>query len=83
MVAIPLDNRPPLGDQPPLGALRVLVEVRHLAPDQEAEPVGPVEPAGILDLLVLASAVEAELLGQLDVTPEAGIARRGEEPPGK
>ena len=38
-----------------------------LAPHQEAEPVGPVQEARVLDLLVQARGVEAELLDELDL----------------
>jgi hypothetical protein len=55
------------------------VRVRHLTPDEEAESVGPVQPARIFDLLVLACAVEAHLLRQLDVATQCRVGRCGEQ----
>ena len=75
---VALQHLRPLPLQPVLGRGRVLVEVGHLTPDQEAQPVGPVQPARILDLLVLAGAVEAHGLGQLNVAPQVSVAGRCE-----
>src|SRR6266850_3401148 len=57
----------------------MLVEAGHLGPDQEAELVGPVQPARVLDFLMLASPVEAERPGELDIAPKSGIARRSQK----
>ena len=57
----------------------VLVGVRHLAPDEEAHLVAPIQPARVLDLLVLAGAVEAERLGELDVALDRLVGRRGQD----
>jgi hypothetical protein len=51
----------------------------HLFPHQQAQLVGPVQVARVLDLLVLAHAVEAHQLGQFDVAPEVLVGRRGHE----
>src|SRR6202171_3683106 len=40
---------------------------RHLLPYQQPKDVGPIKVAGIFDLLMLAYAVEAHLLGQFHV----------------
>jgi hypothetical protein len=43
------------------------------------ELVGPVEIARVLDLLVLAHAVEAHRLGELDVLLQRGVVRRRQQ----
>ena len=48
----------------------------HLLPDQQSQAIGPVEVAGILDLLVLANAIETHRLGQLHVAAQSVPIRR-------
>ena len=60
------------------GVPREPVGARHLLPDHEAQPVGPVQVARVLDLLVLAHAVEAHGLGQLDVAAQRARVGRGQ-----
>ena len=58
--------------------LREPIGAGHLLPDQQAQPVGPIEIARIFDLLVLADAVEAHRLGQLDVAAQGVVVGRGQ-----
>ncbi len=44
-----------------------IVGVRHLSPSNETHLVAPVEPAWIFHLLMLASAIQAEGFGHLDI----------------
>ena len=60
VAAVARDRLLPLPLQPPLGSGRMRMKARHLAPDEKAQRVGPVQPPRVLDLLMLARAVEAE-----------------------
>ena len=79
MAVVALDRLAPFAHRSLDRGAREAVRRRHLLPDHEAEPVGPVEVARVLDLLVLANAVEAHRLGELDVLPEGLVARRRHE----
>ena len=57
------------------------VGTRHLLPDQEAGTVGPVQIAWILDLLVLADAVEPHGFRQFDVALQCMVIRRRDPAP--
>src|SRR6266581_3351734 len=83
MVAVALDELGPLGGEAARGLGRVLVEARHLRPHQEAQRVRPVEPARVFRLLVLARAVEAERLRQLDVGAQRVAVARSEKASGE
>src|SRR5215208_5864962 len=48
----------------------------HLLPDQETQAIRPVEIPRILDLLVLANAIEPHRLGKLDVAAQSIVIRR-------
>src|SRR5437764_13769421 len=61
----------------------MFMEARHLRPHQKTEVVGPVQPARVLGLLGLASAVEAEGAGELDVPAQRFAIRGGEQAFGK
>src|SRR3954462_11139548 len=78
MAAVALDHGAPLVHQPPYGAGGEAVRAGHLGPDHHSQAGGPVEVARILDLLVLAHAVEAHLTDGLDVTPDHLVARRSQ-----
>src|SRR6266571_3027943 len=79
MVSIAKHQLHPFGLQPAFGKRRMLVEAGHLRPDKKAQAVGPVQPARILRLLVLAGAVEAERLRELDVAPDRLVAGRSQK----
>src|SRR6266571_8457500 len=79
MVSIAKHQLHPFGLQPAFGKRRMLVEAGHLRPDKKAQAVGPVQPARILRLLVLAGAVEAERLRELDVAPDRRVAGRSQK----
>src|ERR1700688_3508205 len=55
----------------------------HLAPSEKAEPIRPIVPTRILDLLVLARAVEAHRFRELDVPAQVRARRRGHEAAGE
>src|SRR5437667_4027539 len=77
------DSLHPLGGEPLDVFLGELEGVGHLSPYQEAQPVRPVMPTRILDLLVLAGTIEAELFRQLDVSTQVLVGRGGEQPVGE
>src|ERR1700730_17281924 len=79
MTPIATDHLGPFGFESATGIRRVFLKVRHLCPHQESEGVGPIQPAGILDLLMLARAVETHRLGELDVATQVVVGRRGHE----
>src|SRR5215207_8332984 len=49
----------------------------HLLPDQQSQAISPVEVPRILDLLMLANAIETHRLGQFHVTSQSMPIRRG------
>ena len=79
MAVVALDRLAPLADHPLDRGAGEAVGRRHLFPDQQAEAVGPVQVARVLDLLVLAHAVEAHRLGQLDVAAQRVVVRRRQQ----
>ena len=79
MAVVALDRLGPFAHRALDRGAREAVRRRHFLPHQQAEPVGPVQVARVLDLLVLAHAVEAHRLGELDVAPQRVVARRGQQ----
>src|ERR1700686_4242658 len=55
----------------------------HLAPGEKTQPIRPVVPARILDLLMLARAVEAHRFRELDVPAQVRARRCGHEAAGE
>src|SRR4029077_11242230 len=55
------------------------IDAWHLLPNQESECIGPIQVARILDLLMLAYAVEAHSAREDDVATQARVVR-GSEP---
>jgi hypothetical protein len=66
---IPPDGLSEQGGQPLERAAAVGVRARQLGPHEQAQSVRPRQEARVLELLVLADAVEAERLGELDIGP--------------
>ncbi len=78
MAAVALDRRRPLARRRARPSLGEAIGAGHLLPDQQAEPIGPVQIARVLELLMLAHAVEAHRLGQLDIAPQRRVVWRGQ-----
>ena len=55
------------------------LRVGHLARNQEAHAVRPIKEAWVLDLLVLAGAVEAHLFGETDIVLDGFVGGRRED----
>ena len=69
----------PLAVLRPAGADALVQRGGHVLPDEQAELVGVVVPAGRLGFGVLAGAVEAHLLRDLDVVLQGVVGGRGVE----
>ncbi|EEF23642.1 conserved hypothetical protein, partial [Ricinus communis] len=75
VAVVALDGFGPFLDHARDRARREPVGRRHFFPHEQAQLVGPVQVARILDLLVLAHAVEAHQLGQFDVALQVLVGR--------
>src|SRR5687767_5284763 len=78
MAAVALDHLEPLGGEALHRALAEAIGAGHLLPHEQALVVGPVEEAWVLDLLMLAYAIEAHRLDEQYVASQRLVVRRGE-----
>ena len=79
VIVVALHRRNPLaGETGNVGSVE-FVSVGHFARDQKAEVVGPIEIARIFQLLVLARAIEAHLLGHADVVLDSFVGGRRQD----
>ena len=79
MAVVALDHFCPFPDHAADCHWRETVGRRHFFPYQQTQPVGPIQVARVLDLLMLAHAIEAHRLGQFDVAPQGIVGRRGQQ----
>ena len=77
MAAIALNRRGPLARDTPDRLRGETVGTGHFDPDHQAKHIRPIEIPRVFELLMLPHAVEAHLLGQLDVSAQRVIVWGG------
>ena len=79
VAVVALDDLSPLANCPLDGAARETISRGHFLPNHESQCIGPVEIPRVLNLLVLADAIEAHGLGQLHILAQRLVAGRREQ----